>query len=97
MSEDTTKDISQKYDTAPTIETVLERIDALAQEVRAGFAGVNQKLTVIEQRVDKLEQRFVEFEDRLDRVEATSYRTHAELVELKREVKDFLKQYKEPA
>ncbi|HEY0378099.1 MAG TPA: hypothetical protein VGC87_14370 [Pyrinomonadaceae bacterium] len=33
MSEDTTKDLSQKYDTKPTIETVLERISEMRGEM----------------------------------------------------------------
>jgi hypothetical protein len=33
VSEDTTKDLSQKYDTKPTIETVLERISEMRGEM----------------------------------------------------------------
>ena len=33
MSEDPTKDIKQKYDTKPTIETVLERINELRDDM----------------------------------------------------------------
>ncbi len=33
MSEDTTKDMPQKYDTKPTIETVLERIEAMRSDI----------------------------------------------------------------
>lgn len=38
MSEETTEDMSRKYDTGPTIETVLERIDAQTKEMRADFS-----------------------------------------------------------
>lgn len=46
--EDQTQDISKKYDTKPTIETVLERINVLAEEMRKGFAAINVRLDRVE-------------------------------------------------
>ncbi|HEY0079997.1 MAG TPA: hypothetical protein VGB73_15400 [Pyrinomonadaceae bacterium] len=56
MSEGPTQDISQKYDTKPTLETVLLRLD----ELRA----------VVERRFDEAERRFDETDRRLDSLQA---------------------------
>jgi tetrahydromethanopterin S-methyltransferase subunit G len=56
MSEDPTQNIEQKYDTKPTIETLLT-------EMRAGFAQVNARIDGLEQ---KMEKRFDAVEFRLD-------------------------------
>ena len=37
MSEEPTKEMSQKYDTKPTIETVLERINEMRVEMEVRF------------------------------------------------------------
>jgi len=90
MSEDTTKDIQEKYGTQPTIETVLERIEALAQEMRAGFAITDQRLTALEERFDK-------FDVRLDRIESEVKSTHSEMFTLRADFKEFRSQFKQPA
>ncbi len=48
MSEDTTKDIAQKYDTAPTIETLLT-------EMRDGFARIERRFDELDVRLDRIE------------------------------------------
>jgi len=61
MSDDATKNIEEKYDTRPTIETVLERINALGNELRsemrAGFEQVNTRLDVMDGRLKKVEHK----------------------------------------
>jgi archaellum component FlaC len=52
LSEDTTKDISSKYNTAPTIETVLERIDALSQNLNARIDKLEEQVGI---RLDRIE------------------------------------------
>ena len=64
MSEDKTQDISAKYDTKPTIETVLEVLRDMREETRAGFASVNRRLEQIEALVDRSVS--VAFEARAD-------------------------------
>jgi arginyl-tRNA synthetase len=90
VSEDTTKDISQKYDTKPTIETVLERISEMRGEV---LERIN------EMRVEMLE-RFketrLEMDVRFDRVESIASGTRAEFLTLRadfRELKQALGQH----
>ncbi|HEY0003734.1 MAG TPA: hypothetical protein VGB17_02900 [Pyrinomonadaceae bacterium] len=51
MGEDTTQDISDKYDTKPTIETVLERITALADQMQKGFERIETRMDRIESEV----------------------------------------------
>ncbi|HKC62392.1 MAG TPA: hypothetical protein VKB86_02085 [Pyrinomonadaceae bacterium] len=62
MSEDPTKDIEQKYDTKPTIETVLERINALDQTLNVRIDKlqdqVNIRLNRIESEVKKTHSEF---------------------------------------
>jgi archaellum component FlaC len=63
MSEDPTKDLGQKYDTQPTIETVVqmlselrEHMDARFEEMRVGFEAVNARLDRVDARLDKTER-----------------------------------------
>ena len=44
MSEDPTRDIEQKYDTKPTLETVLLRLEEFRSEVNAFRSEVNTRL-----------------------------------------------------
>lgn len=90
MSEDTTKDITKKYDTKPTIETVLERIIAFEQSVNARFdrfeQGINDRLHKFEARV----------EVRFDRIESEVKMTHSEMFTLRadfRELKSALEDH----
>lgn len=74
MSEDPTKDIGEKYDTKPTIETLLE-------EVRTGFARVEQKLE--------------EFDVRLDRIASDASKTRSDMLELRADFKEFRAEIRE--
>lgn len=77
MSEDKTRDLSKKYDTKPTIETVLERIIAFEQGFNARLdafeQGVNARLNAFEQgvnaRIDNVGERMGAVEARLGGVE----------------------------
>ncbi|HYG79895.1 MAG TPA: hypothetical protein VD861_05880 [Pyrinomonadaceae bacterium] len=54
MSEDTTKDMSEKYDTKPTIETVLERISEMRAEMLERFKELRVELDVRFDRVESI-------------------------------------------
>ncbi len=62
MNEDPTKDISQKYDTKPTMETVMEAINALGVELHSGLTGlrsdINRRFDGMDKRFDTLERKF---------------------------------------
>ena len=81
MSEDPTKDIKQKYDTKPTIETVLERLNALEQTLATRF---EQALTIhvdeLTTRIDKLQEQI---NIRFDRIASEVKETHSELYTLR--------------
>jgi archaellum component FlaC len=69
MSEDPT--LKMGADTKPTIETLLERFNTLAEEIRKGFASVEQKLERIEIRLDRVESMALE-----TRADFKEFRTH---------------------
>lgn len=52
MSEETTQDITPKYDTKPTIETVLELINALGKDMHTRIDNLEEKLNI---RLDRIE------------------------------------------
>jgi len=65
MSEnDPTKDIGEKFETRPTIETVLEMLRDMREETRQNFATVTRRLEQIEALVDRSVS--VAFEARAD-------------------------------
>jgi DNA repair ATPase RecN len=68
-------------DTRPTIETVLEHIAALGQEMRDRFKGVDQRLE--------------ELDYRLDRIESMTNKTRSEFLELRADLRDWKVQLKE--
>lgn len=80
MSEERTEDLARKYDTKPTIETVLERINVLGTEIRAGFAHI--------------ENRLDDFDVRLDRMESDVNKTRSEMLTLRADFKEFRAHFK---
>ena len=75
MSEDAT--------TRPTIETVLERISALGQNVKEEFAAVHVRINQVDERLEQMDMR-------LDRTQAIVH-------ELRADFREFRAQFKEPA
>jgi hypothetical protein len=75
--------MSNEAITKPTIETVLERINALGERVDAGFAAVEERL----ERMDI----------RLDRAESIALSTRADVQELRSDFRKFSKQQNSPA
>ncbi|MGI8655567.1 MAG: hypothetical protein ACR2LC_10135 [Pyrinomonadaceae bacterium] len=52
MSEDTTKDIQEKYRTAPTLETILERLESFRVEINKRFDTLESRFEI---RLDRIE------------------------------------------
>ena len=69
MSEDPTKNIGQQYDTKRRLETILERIESLREEMRAGLRNVERKIGVLSTDVDALRDDVGEALERLDKLE----------------------------
>ncbi len=57
MSEEPTKDLDQKYDTQPTVETVVQMLREMREEMRAGFEAVNARFDRVDARLDKIERK----------------------------------------
>jgi predicted nucleic acid-binding Zn-ribbon protein len=83
MSEDRTQDMSEKYDTKPTIETVIEML----QEFRAS----------VESRLDSIERKLAQIDIRFDRLEADSHKTRSEMLAMRADFNEFRLHFKEPA
>ena len=62
--------------TKPTLDTILERINAQGEAMRVGFVSVGQRLDRIEIRLDRVESR-------LDRVESMVLDVRADVRELR--------------
>jgi archaellum component FlaC len=79
--------MSNEADTLPTIQTVLERINALADELRsemrAGFV--------------RIEHQLEQMDIRLDRLEGEINKTHSEMMYLRADFKEFRSQFNQPA
>jgi hypothetical protein len=77
------EEVSDENVTKPTIETILERIDAL---------GVR-----MDHRFSALEQVIAGFDVRLERVESVVNATRSEMLTLRADFKEFSRSHKEPA
>jgi chromosome segregation ATPase len=69
-----------EYDTKPTWETVLERMEA-------GFAEINRRLTAIESRLDAIEARLDKIEKRMSRQDDKIAAFIQDVIDLQREMK----------
>jgi DNA repair exonuclease SbcCD ATPase subunit len=69
--------------TKPTIETIIERLNELRDEMRAGFNTVNDRLERVEIR--------------LDRVESMALEARADMREFRSDFKKFRERLKFPA
>jgi hypothetical protein len=87
MSEDPTKDIGEKYQTNPTIETVVQMLGELRQHVDKRFNDQESRLSV---RLDRIESEVKQTHSEL-------YALRADFTELRSEFKEFRSHFKEPA
>lgn len=93
MSDEPTKDIAEKYDTKPTIETVLERINEFGAQLNSRVDRLEEQLNSrvdrleeqVNSRVDRLEQQL---DIRLDRIESEVKLTHSEVYALRADFKE---------
>lgn len=78
MNEEPTKDMSEKYDTKPTIETVLERINEMRVEMRSEMSGLRSEINGLR----------VEMEVRFDRIESIVSGTRSEFLTLRADFRE---------
>ena len=75
--------MSEDKTTRPTIETVLERIDALGERMSEGFTAVHTRLNQMDERLEQMDTR-------LDRTQAMVH-------EMRADFREFRAQFKAPA
>jgi predicted ABC-class ATPase len=73
--------MSSNADTKPTLETVLERIDSLRQEVNKRF--------------DDQDRNFADFDVRIDRIESVVNATRSEMLTLRADFREFKQKVEE--
>jgi archaellum component FlaC len=76
--------------TRPTIETVLERINALGERMDEGFAAVGTRLDKMEGRLDQMDEHLEQMDTRLDRTQSIVH-------EMRADFREFRGQFKAPA
>jgi len=85
--------------TKPTIETVLERINALAEKMDAQSTDIKKDIAELKARLDeeldKVNGRLDEQETRFDRLEKVTLHTRLECVEFRTDFKECGKQLKD--
>jgi cupin superfamily acireductone dioxygenase involved in methionine salvage len=87
--------MSSNADTKPTLETVLERIDA----VRTNLGGLREEMN---RRFDEHDKRFAEqkkilsdFDVRIDRIEGVAGMTRSDVVNLRADFREFRQKVEE--
>jgi hypothetical protein len=97
MSEDTTKNLEEKYSTKPTIETVLDSINSLGQTINARIDGLETNLNA---RIEGLETSLYDlranFNVRLDRLERDIKLVHSMTFDLRADLTELRHQLKLP-
>lgn len=89
--------MSNEAITKPTLETVLERINALGERMDAGFAAVEERFVQVEERFVQVEGQIERMDIRLDRAESIALATRADVQELRSDFRKFSKQQNSPA
>jgi hypothetical protein len=83
--------MADEAQTKPTIETILERINALDEKLHAELQSLNEKLYA------ELQSFREEVGIRLDRIESEVKLARSESLALRADFREFRSQYKQPA
>lgn len=75
--------MGEELTTQPTLETLLEMMRGMRDEMRAGFEAVNARLDSTEERLERVETR-------LDRVESMALEARADMRDLKKQLREHL-------
>jgi len=81
--------------TKPTIETVLERINALGESLHGEIKSVRGDIERIDKRLDKFDERFDDVDERLDQIEALTNKTRSEFLNMGSDFRQWRDQLKE--
>lgn len=80
--------MSSNADTKPTLETVLERIDNLRQEM-------NRRFDENDRRFDEQKKTLAEFDVRIDRIEGVVSMTRSDMVNMRADFREFRQKVEE--
>jgi RNA binding exosome subunit len=80
--------MSSNADTKPTLETILERLDNLRQEM-------NRRFDEHDKRFDEQKKILFDFDVRLDRIEGVATMTRSDLVNLRADFREFRQKVEE--
>ena len=89
MSEDKKQDMSERYDTKPTLDTILV-------ELRSFRTSIEERFEALENKLDGVGVKFEAFDVRLDRIESVVNIPRGEMLELRadfRELRSALKEH----
>jgi hypothetical protein len=89
MSEDPTKDIGQKYDTDPTLDTVVRMLSELRDAVEKRFSDLERGLSI---RLDRIESEVKQTHSELFSLRADFTELRSEFKEFRAEVRERLKE-----
>ena len=81
--------------TKPTLETLLEMMRDLRDNMNRGFDDVNKRLDTVDARLDTLNGRFSELDIRVDRMDSWAHKAYSEMAGLRADFNELKVQLKE--
>jgi archaellum component FlaC len=81
--------MSSNADTKPTLETVLERIDNLRQEMNRRFDEHDKRFDEHDKRFDEQKKTLSDFDVRIDRIDGVVSLTRSDVVNLRADFREF--------
>jgi archaellum component FlaC len=82
--------MSSEDDTLPTTQNILDRINALTEEMHGGFAEMHRGFEAVQHQLSQMDIR-------LDRIESFAHQTRSEVLALHADLKGFRSQFDQPA
>lgn len=81
--------MSSNADTKPTLETILERINDLRQEMSRRFDEQDGRFDEHDKRFDEQKKILADFDVRIVRIEGVATMTRSDLVNLRADFREF--------
>jgi archaellum component FlaC len=87
--------MSSNADTRPTLETILERIDNLRQEMNRRFDEQDRRFDGQDNRFDEQKKTLADFDVRIDRIEGVVSMTRSDVMNLRADFREFKQKVEE--
>ena len=81
--------MSSNADTKPTLETILERINDLRQEMNTRFDEQGNRFDDHDKRFDEQKKTLADFDVRIDRIDGVVSQTRSDMVNLRADFREF--------